>query len=58
MNVRWYVTVSFIDGVIIRIEKEEEHDKVVEEVVRRLVENNLYIKLENTSRRLKKCWIG
>jgi len=58
VNVRWYVTVSFIDGVIMRTEKEEEHDKVVEEVVRRLVENNLYIKLENTSRRLKKCWIG
>jgi len=30
---------------IVRTEKEEEHDKVVEEVVRRLVENNLYIKL-------------
>ena len=43
---------------IVRTEKEEEYDKVVGEVVRRLVENNLYIKLENTSRRLKKCWIG
>jgi len=36
--------VSFIDDVIVKIEEEEEHDKVVEEVVKRLVENNLYIK--------------
>ena len=35
---------SFIDDVIVKIEEEEEHDKVVEEVVKRLVENNLYIK--------------
>ena len=34
---------SFIDDVIVKIE-EEQHDKVVEEVVKRLVENNLYIK--------------
>jgi len=36
---------SFIDGVIIGIEREEEHDKLVE-VVRRLAENDLYVKLE------------
>ena len=35
--------VSFIDNVIIRI---EEYNEVVEEVVRRLVENNLYMKPE------------
>jgi len=35
--------VSFIDNVIVRIEG---YDKVVEEVVRRLVENNLYMKPE------------
>ena len=35
---------SFIDDVIVKIEEEEGHDKVVEEVVKRLVENNLYIK--------------
>ena len=38
--------VSFIDNVIIEMEKEEEHDEVIEGVVRRLVENNLYVKLE------------
>jgi len=36
--------VSFIDDVIVKMEEEEGHDKVVEEVVKRLVENNLYIK--------------
>ena len=36
----------FIDNVIIGTEGEEEHDKLVEEVVRRLAENDLYVKLE------------
>ena len=36
----------FIDNIIVGIEKEKEYDEVVEEVVRRLAENNLYIKLE------------
>jgi len=38
--------VSFIDNVIVEMEEEEEHDEVIEEVVRRLVENNLYINPE------------
>ena len=38
--------VSFIDDVIVRTKKKKEHDKIVEEVVKRLVENNFYIKLE------------
>ena len=36
----------FIDDVIIRTETEEEHDELVIEVIRRLEENNLYIKPE------------
>ncbi len=36
--------VSFIDDVIIRMDGEEGHDKLVEEVVKRLAENNLYVK--------------
>ena len=36
----------FIDDVIIGTEGEEIHDKLVEEVVRRLAENDLYVKLE------------
>jgi len=38
--------VSFIDNVIVETEKKEGYDKVVEEVVKQLVENNLYIKPE------------
>ena len=38
--------VSFIDDVITGTEKEEGHDELVEEVVRRLAENDLYVKLE------------
>ena len=38
--------VSFINDVIIGMETEEGHDELVKEVVKRLAENNLYIKLE------------
>ena len=37
---------SFINNIIIGIEGEEGHDELVEEVVRRLAENNLYVKPE------------
>ena len=37
---------AFIDDVIIGTEMEEEHDKIVTEVIRRLEENDLYMKLE------------
>jgi len=43
---------SFIDNVIVEIEKEEGHNKLVEEVVKQLVENNLYVKMEKE--RMKK----
>ena len=36
----------FIDDVIIGIEEEEGYDKLVAEVIKRLEENNLYVKLE------------
>ena len=38
--------VSFIDNIIVRTEEEEEHDEIIEEVVKRLAENDLYVKLE------------
>ena len=40
--------VSFIDDMIVGMEREEEHDKIVEEeeVVKILAENNLYVKLD------------
>ena len=37
---------TFIDDVIIGMETEEEHDEIVAEVIRRLEENDLYVKLE------------
>ena len=37
---------SFIDDIIVEIETEKEYNKIVEEVVKRQVENNLYIKPE------------
>ena len=37
---------AFIDDVIIGMEMEEGHDKIVAEVIRRLKENDLYVKLE------------
>ena len=38
--------VSFIDNIIVGTEKKKDHDKIVEEVVKRLVENALYVKPE------------
>ena len=37
---------SFIDNVIMGMEEEKGHDKVVVEVVKRLVENDSYVKPE------------
>jgi len=37
---------SFIDDVIVGTEKKKGHEEVVEKVVKRFAENNLYIKPE------------
>ena len=37
---------SFIDNIMMRMESEKEHDELVEEILRRLEKNNLYVKLE------------
>ena len=37
---------SFIDNVIVEIEKEKGYDKVIEGVAKILVKNDLYIKIE------------
>ena len=37
---------SFIDDIIVRMEKEEGYNEVAKEAVKRSVENNLYVKLE------------
>ena len=37
---------AFVDDVLVGTEMEEGHDKIVEEILRRLEENDLYVKLE------------
>ena len=37
---------SFIDDIMVGIKTEERHNKLVEEILKRLEENNLYIKPE------------
>ena len=38
--------VTFIDDVIVEMEDEERHNELVVEVIKRLEENNLYVKPE------------
>jgi len=38
--------VSFIDDVIVGTEEEEWHNKVVEEIVKKLAEKDLYVKIK------------
>ena len=45
--------VAFIDNVIVGTEIEEEHDEVVAEVIRRLEENDLYVKPEKCKWKVK-----
>ena len=46
--------VHFIDDVIVGTEKEEGHDKIVEKVVQRLAENDLYVKPEKYKWKVRK----
>ena len=45
----------FIDSMIVKT-KEEEYNKVVENIVKILVENDLYVKLKNGSEILGSCY--
>lgn len=38
--------VFFIDNVLVRIDIEKKHNRIVEEVPKRVEENNFYVKLE------------
>jgi len=38
--------VTFIDDILVAMDTEEEHDKLVEEVLKRLEKNNLFVKLK------------
>jgi len=46
--------VAFIDDVIVGMETEKGHDEVVAEVIRRLEENDLYVKLEKCKWKVRK----
>jgi len=37
---------AFVDDILVGTETEEGHDEIMEEILRKLEENNLYIKLE------------
>ena len=45
---------AFMDNVLIETETKEEHNKIVEEVLRRLEENDLYMKPENVPGRYRR----
>jgi len=46
--------VAFVDNVLVGTETKEEHNEIIEEILRRLEENNLYIKLEKCMWKAKK----
>jgi len=39
--------VAFIDDVMVRMKTEKEYDNIVEEILRRIAENDLFVKPEN-----------
>jgi len=45
---------AFVDNVLVKTELEEGHDKIVEEVLKQLEENDLYIKLEKHAWKVRK----
>jgi len=44
----------FVDDMLVGTETEEEHDEIVEKILRRLEENDLYIKLEKCIWKVRK----
>ena len=45
---------SFIDDIIVKTETEKEYNKIVEEIVRKLVDNYLYVKPEKYRWKVRK----
>ena len=45
---------AFINNVIVETDTKEEHNEIVAEVIKRLEENNLYVKLEKWKWKMKK----
>ena len=47
---------AFVDNVLVGTEIKEGHNEIVEEVLRRLEENNLYVKLEKCMQKVR--WVS
>ena len=47
-------TATFINDIIVATDTEEGHDKIVEEVLKRLEENDLFVKLEKSRWKVRK----
>ena len=47
---------SFINDIMIGTESEKEHDELVEEILKRLEENDLYVKLEKYKQKVRKIY--
>jgi len=45
---------AFVDDVLVRTETEKEHNEIVEKVLRRLEENDLYVKPEKCAWKVRK----
>ena len=45
--------VAFINDVMVRTETEEGYDTIVEEIFRRIAENNLFVKLEKCMQKVR-----
>jgi len=45
---------AFVDDILVGIETKEQHNKIVKEVLRRLEENDLYIKPEKYTWKVRK----
>ena len=46
--------VAFVDDVLVRTETEKGHDKIIKEILKRLEENNLYVKPEKCTWKVRK----
>ena len=45
---------AFVDDILVGTKTEKEHDEIIEEILRRLEENNLYVKLEKCIWKVRK----
>ena len=45
---------AFVDDILVGTETEEEHNEIVEEILKRLEKNDLYVKLEKCAQKVRK----